>query len=75
MTDIKEESTPTLEFNGSTYVIDDLSDSAKYMVNQIQDMNSQINQSKARLDQLTVGKDGFIDLLKKELDSGEPGAM
>ena len=45
---------PVLTLNDKNYVIEDLSDQAKYCVAQIQDLDTQIGQSKARLDQLEV---------------------
>ena len=57
---------PVLTLNDKNYVIEDLSDQAKYCVAQIQDLEQQIGQSKARLDQLEVAKRGFTDLLTGE---------
>ena len=66
---------PVLTLNEKNYVIEDLSDQAKYCVAQIQDLEQQIGQSKARLDQLEVAKRGFTDLLTGEVekpDEDEP---
>ena len=59
---------PVLTLNDKNYVIEDLSDQAKYCVAQIQDLEQQIGQSKARLDQLEVAKRGFTDLLTVEVE-------
>jgi len=59
---------PVLTLNDKNYVIEDLSDQAKYCVAQIQDLEQQIGQSKARLDQLEVAKRGFTDLLTGEVE-------
>lgn len=59
---------PVLTLNDKNYVIEDLSDQAKYCVAQIQDLDQQISQLKARLDQLEVAKRGFTDLLTEEVD-------
>ena len=66
---------PVLTLNDKNYVIEDLSDQAKYCLAQIQDLEQQIGQSKARLDQLEVAKRGFTDLLTGEVekpDEDEP---
>ena len=62
---------PVLTLNDKNYVIEDLSDQAKYCVAQIQDLEQQIGQSKARLDQLEVAKKGFTDLLTDEVEKPE----
>ena len=59
---------PVLTLNDKNYVIEDLSDQAKYCVAQIQDLDQQISQTKARLDQLEVAKRGFTDLLTEEVE-------
>ena len=62
---------PVLTLNDKNYVIEDLSDQAKYCVAQIQDLDQQISQLKARLDQLEVAKRGFTDLLTEEVEKPE----
>jgi uncharacterized protein involved in exopolysaccharide biosynthesis len=66
MTEVEEK--PTLIFDGKNYVIDDLSDRAKYCVGQIQDLSQQANAAHARLDQLDVARQGFEKLLREELE-------
>lgn len=67
MTDIQEK--PTLVFNEKTYVIEDLSDQARYLVGQIQDLMQQKTASQARLDQIEVARRGFEGLLQQELEA------
>lgn len=71
MTEVQEK--PTLVFDDKTYVIEDLSDTAKYIVNQIQDLTGQISQVRAKIDQLEVAKRGFTNMLGDELNK-EKGA-
>jgi len=68
-TDIQEK--PTLVYNDKSYVIEELSDQAKYIVNQIQDLGTQIASTKARLDQLEVAQRGFTNMLGEELNKEE----
>ena len=67
MTDIQEK--PTLVFNEKTYVIEDLSDNAKYLVGQIQDLMQQKTATQARLDQVEVARRDFEGLLQQELEA------
>jgi hypothetical protein len=69
MSEVQEK--PTLVFDDKNYVIDDLSDQAKYFIGQLQDLNQQANAAKARLDQLEVARSGFTELLRKELEKPE----
>ena len=57
MTDVQDK--PTLTFNDKNYVIEDLSDEARYIVAQLQDLQGQESQTAARLDQIKVATDGF----------------
>jgi len=68
-TDIQEK--PTLVYNDKSYVIEELSDQAKYIVNQIQDLGNQIASTKGRLDQLEVAQRGFTNMLGEELNKEE----
>ena len=68
MADAQANDKPVLTLNDKNYVIEDLSDQARYCVAQIQDLEQQIGQSKARLDQLEVAKRGFTDLLTEEVE-------
>jgi len=63
----EEQEKPTLFFNEEEYVIEELSDTSKYIINQLQDLNNQIMLSKNRLEQLEVSKRGYIDMLELEL--------
>lgn len=67
----EETEKPTLVYDDKTYLIEGLSDRAKYLVGQVQDLNSQISQTKAKLDQLEVAKRGFTNMLGDELEKEE----
>lgn len=66
MSEVQEK--PTLVFDDKNYVIEDLSDQAKYIVGQLQDLNQQANATRARLDQIEVARSGFTELLRQELN-------
>ena len=69
MTDVQDK--PTLTFNDKNYVIEDLSDEARYIVAQLQDLQAQESQTAARLDQIKVATDGFKTLLNAQLEKDE----
>ena len=71
MADVETKEKPVLTFDDKDYVIDNLSDTAKYFVTQLQDLSAQEAQTKARLDQVTVAQKGFQDLLREELNKPE----
>lgn len=58
---------PTLVYDDKTYIIEDLSDRAKYIISQIQDLEQQASSTKAKLDQVEIAKKGFTNLLAEEL--------
>ena len=72
MTEVTENVVQTISLNGEEYKVDELSDKAKYLVSQVQDMQTQANQSRARLDQIQVGITGFTNLLQEELENPAP---
>ena len=64
-------SEPTLNFNEKHYRIDELSDNQKYLIAQIQDLETQIKQIEARLHQGQMAKKGFTDALEVTLEGME----
>ena len=72
MTEVTENEVQTISLNGKEYKVDELSEKAKYLVSQVQDMQTQANQSRARLDQIEVGIRGFTGLLQEELENPAP---
>ena len=47
MTEVTENEVQTISMNDKEYKVDDLSDKAKYLVSQVQDMQTQANQTRA----------------------------
>ena len=72
MTEVTENEVQTISMNDKEYKVDDLSDKAKYLVSQVQDMQTQGNQTRAKLDQIEVGIRGFTNLLQEELENPAP---
>lgn len=71
MTDVQDK--PTLSFDDKNYVIEDLEDTARYIVAQLQDLKRQEAETSAKLDQIKVAAEGFTQRLKVELENGEGG--
>ncbi len=69
MTEVTENEVQTITMNDKEYKVDEISEKAKYLVSQVQDMQTQANQSRARLDQIEVGIRGFTGLLQEELEN------
>ena len=69
MTEVADK--PTLNFEDKNYVIEDMSDQARYIVAQLQDLQTQESQHKAKLDQITVATEGFKTLLRNQIEEDE----
>jgi hypothetical protein len=66
----KEKNEPQkLNLFDKEYLLDDLTDEQKAMVNHIADLENKISGTAFNLDQLTVGKEAFISRLKDSLES------
>lgn len=50
------------------YSFNDMTDEQKMMLNHIADLDKKINGTKFNLDQLNVGKDAFVNMLKTSLE-------
>lgn len=59
----------TITLNGIDYDIDQVSEKAQYMVEQLKDLKIQQQQMRARLDQIDVCSRGFTQLLQTELEN------
>ena len=51
------------------YFFEDMTDEQKTIVNHLTDLDRKINTTKFNLDQLTVGKNAFIAMLKQTLEA------
>jgi septation ring formation regulator EzrA len=67
MTD--QETPQAITFDGVEYQIDDLSDKAKYIISQLQDIRKDEEDARRALDRLQVCQESFTHLLGEELKS------
>jgi len=63
----KNEKTP-LKIDDKEYLFEDLTPEQQAMVNHVADLDRKIGTARFNLDQLAVGRDAFMGMLKKSLD-------
>ena len=64
----EKEQKPVLNLDDKEYVIEDMTDEQKMMVNHINDLQNKQNTNQFIADQLAVGKEAFINLLRASLE-------
>jgi hypothetical protein len=65
----EKEQKPVLNLDDKEYVIEDMTDEQKMMVNHINDLQNKQNTNQFMADQLAVGKEAFINLLRASLEA------
>jgi len=63
----KKEKKPVLNLDDKEYIIEDMTDEQKMMVNHINDIQNKQNSNQFIADQLSVGKKAFINMLRESL--------
>ena len=58
---------PVLNLDDKEYIIEDMTDEQKAMVNHINDLQNKQNTNQFMGDQLAVGKEAFINMLRASL--------
>ena len=64
-----EKKTTPIVIDGTEYTFEDMTDEQKLLVNHCADLDRKIQSAQFNLDQLRVGKDAFIQMLKKSLET------
>ena len=62
---------PVINLDGKEHIIEDLTDEQKIMVHHIKDIQNKQATNRFVADQLQVGHDGFVNILKQSLESEE----
>ena len=62
-----ENKTTPVVIDNVEYTFEDMTDQQKIMVNHISDLDRKIGTTQFNLDQLSVGKSAFVNLLKSSL--------
>ena len=63
-----------ITINDVEYNVEDFSDQQKVMLNHIQDLDRKLSNAQFNLDQLSVGRQAFVDMLSSSLTSTDAGA-
>ena len=61
----------TITIDDVEYTEDQLSDAAKHCINQIGSLDQKIRSASMNIEQMQVGRLGYIDRLKDELENGQ----
>lgn len=61
----------TVSIDGTEYTEDQLTDQQKVLINHVGDLDRKIRSAQFNLDQLQVGRDAFMNMLKASLDEPE----
>ena len=64
----KQEKTP-ITIDGVEYAEDDLTDEQKVMINHLLDLYRKISSAQFNIDQLNVGRQAFMNMLKSSLEA------
>jgi len=62
-----EKQTQTITINDRDYTEDQLTDQQKVIINHVADLDRKIRSAQFNLDQLTVGRDAFMQMLNASL--------
>jgi hypothetical protein len=66
-----EKQTQTITIDDVEYTEDQLTDQQKVMINHIADLDRKIRSTQFNLDQLNVGRNAFMGMLKSSLETAE----
>ena len=66
-----EDKKAIITIDDKDYTEDQLTDEQKLMINHINSLQQKINSAQFNLDQLSVGKDAFVNMLKSSLAEAE----
>jgi hypothetical protein len=65
--DMSEKKTTSVTIDEKTYVLEDMTQQQQAMVNHVADLDRKIASARFNLDQLQVGKDAFVNMLRTDL--------
>jgi len=64
----KNEKTP-ITINDKEYFIEDLTDEQKVLFNHVADLDRKLSSARFNLDQLSVGREAFVNMLARSLEA------
>lgn len=66
-----EKKTTPITINDVEYILEDMNEQQKAMVNHVADLDRKISSTRFNLDQLSVGREAFLRMLTKQLEELE----
>ena len=67
----KKEKEQTITINDTEYKASDLTNEQIVMVNHINDLDRKLDSAKFNLDQISIGRDAFMNMLTTSLETSE----
>ena len=67
----KDNKSQTINIDGKEYDVETFSDEQKMLVNHCVDLDRKIGSTRFQLDQLVIGRDAFVNMLKKSLEEAD----
>lgn len=64
----KNEKTP-ITINDKEYMVEDMTDNQRIMLNHIQDLDRKLSNAQFNLDQLKIGREAFINMLASSVEA------
>ena len=68
---MSEKKTQTIVIDNVEHELDSMTDEQKMLINHVMDLERKISSAQFSLDQLNVGKQAFISMLKQSLEKKE----
>ena len=65
----KQQKKTSVQIDETEYFFEDLTEKQQILVNHVADLDRKIGSARFNLDQLQVGRDAFMSLLKQELEA------
>jgi|TARA_R110000744_G_scaffold334090_1_gene439466 chromosome segregation ATPase len=66
-----EKKTTPITINEIEYILEDLTEEQQTLVNHVADLDRKISSTRFNLDQLSVGREAFMEMLTKQLEEFE----
>ncbi len=67
----EKEKKPFISLDGEEYLIEDLTDEQKQMINHVNDMQNKLNTNAFMREQLEIGKEAFVNMFRASLEAEE----
>jgi len=67
----EKEKKPFISLDGEEYLIEDLTDEQKQMINHVNDMQNKLSTNAFMREQLEIGKEAFVNMFRASLEVEE----